>query len=138
MTVKEHEPVSTDRPSMFRTAVEAAAGALPDAPAATVEQVALAVLRVALPLHETQHAAAWKAAHERAVHFEWELEQLRAQRSESRRQRNEWVSDMHAAFAAGLESTCPADAEQRRQMSQEWIAARVVERQAVQNGGNTP
>ena len=57
---------------MFRTAVEAAAGVLPDAPTATVEQVALAVLRVALPLHETQHADAWKAAHERAVHFEWE------------------------------------------------------------------
>jgi hypothetical protein len=63
---------------MFRTAVEAAAGALPDAPTATVEQVALAVLRAALPLHETQHADAWKAAHERAVHFEWELEQLRS------------------------------------------------------------
>lgn len=63
---------------MFRTAVEAAAGALPDASTATIEQVALAVLRVALPLHEAQHADAWKAAHERAVHFEWELEQLRA------------------------------------------------------------
>jgi len=60
------------RPSMFQAAVEAAAAALPDAPAATVEQVALAVLRVALPLHETQHAEAWKAAHERAVHFELE------------------------------------------------------------------
>lgn len=58
---------------MFRTAVEAAAAVLPDIPAATVEQVALAVLRVALPLHETQHADAWKAAHERAVHFELEL-----------------------------------------------------------------
>lgn len=57
---------------MFRIAVEAAAGALPDAPVATVEEVALAVLRVALPLHETQHADAWKAAHERAVHFELE------------------------------------------------------------------
>lgn len=57
---------------MFRAAVEAAASALPDAPTATVEQVALAVLRVALPLHETQHADAWKAAHERAVHFELE------------------------------------------------------------------
>jgi len=66
------------RPSMFKAAVDAAAGALPDVPTATVEQVALAVLRVALPLHETQHADAWKAAHERAVHFEWELEQLRA------------------------------------------------------------
>jgi hypothetical protein len=57
---------------MYAVAVEAAAGALPDVPTATVEQVALAVLRVALPLHETQHADAWKAAHERAVHFEWE------------------------------------------------------------------
>lgn len=57
---------------MLREAVEAAAGALPDVPIPTVEQVALAVLRVALPLHETQHADAWKAAHERAVHFEWE------------------------------------------------------------------
>jgi hypothetical protein len=70
------------RPSMFRTAVEAAAGALPDAPTATVEQVALAVLRAALPLHETQHADAWKAAHERAVHFE--LESVKAaERAES-------------------------------------------------------
>lgn len=59
-------------PSMFRAAVEAAAAALPDAPLATAEQVVLAVLRVALPLHETQHADAWKAAHERAVHFELE------------------------------------------------------------------
>jgi hypothetical protein len=67
----------TQHPSMFRAAVEAAAGALPDAPSATVEQVTLAVLRVALPLHETQHANALKAAHERAVHFEWELERLR-------------------------------------------------------------
>jgi hypothetical protein len=64
---------------MFRAAVEAAAAVLPGAPIVTVEQVVLAALRVALPLHETQHADAWKAAHERAVHFEWELEQLRAQ-----------------------------------------------------------
>ncbi|NUQ98323.1 MAG: hypothetical protein HOY79_17825 [Streptomyces sp.] len=69
----EREAAEVRRPSMFRTAVEAAAGVLPDAPAATVERVALAVLRVALPLHETQHADAWKAAHERAVHFELEL-----------------------------------------------------------------
>jgi hypothetical protein len=68
----EREAAEVQRPSMFRTAVEAAAGVLPDVPAATVEQVALAVLRVALPLHETQHADAWKAAHERAVHFELE------------------------------------------------------------------
>lgn len=72
MTVEEREPTSTDRPSMFRAAVEAAASALPDEPIATVEQVALVVLCVALPLHETQHADAWKAAHERAVHFELE------------------------------------------------------------------
>jgi len=68
----EREAAEAQRPSMFQAAVEAAAGALPDVPTATVEQVALAVLRVALPLHETQHADAWKAAHERAVHFELE------------------------------------------------------------------
>lgn len=80
--VEERDPVGMDRPSMFRTAVEAAAGALPDAPIATVEQVALAVLRVTLPLHETQHADAWKTAHERAVHFE--LEAVKAvERAES-------------------------------------------------------
>lgn len=72
-TAAEREAGEAQRPSMFHTAVEAAAGALPDAPTATVEQVALAVLRVALPLHETQHADAWKRAHERAVHFELEL-----------------------------------------------------------------
>lgn len=68
----ERKAAEVQRPSMFRVAVEAAAGVLPDVPIGTVEQVMLAVLRVALPLHETQHAAAWKAAHERAVHFEWE------------------------------------------------------------------
>lgn len=72
---------------MFRIAVEAAAGVLPNASTATVEQVALAVLRVALPLHETQHAAAWKAAHERAVHFEWEAVRAteRAEKAEAGR-----------------------------------------------------
>src|SRR3954469_9290736 len=69
----EREARETQRPSMLREAVKAAVDALPDVPIPAVEQVALAVLRVALPLHETQHAAAWKAAHERAVHFEWEL-----------------------------------------------------------------
>jgi hypothetical protein len=69
-------------PGMFRTAVEAAAGVLPDMPPATVEQVTLAVLRVALPLHETQHADALKAAHERAVHFELEAVKA-AERAES-------------------------------------------------------
>lgn len=67
-----------------------------------------------------------------------ELERLRTERGEFRRQRNEWVSDMHAAFAAGLEVPCPAEVEQRWQLSQGWIAARVAERQAVRNGGNTP
>ena len=66
------DAAGTQRPSMFQAAVEAAAGALPDAPSATVEQVTLAVLRVALPLHETQHANALKAAHERAVRYELE------------------------------------------------------------------
>lgn len=85
MTVEKPKLASTGAPSMFRAAVEAAAAALPDAPMATVEQVALAVLRVALPLHETQHADAWKAAHERAVHFELEAVKAaeRAERAEA-------------------------------------------------------
>src|SRR5216110_2544150 len=69
----EREARETQRPSMLREAVKAAVDALPDVPIPTVEQVALAVLRVALPLHETQHASALKTAHERAVHFELEL-----------------------------------------------------------------
>lgn len=89
MSIERPKPAATGGPSMFRTAVEAAAAALPDAPATTVEQVALAVLRVALPLHETQHADAWKAAHERAVHFELEAVKAteRAERAEAEVQR---------------------------------------------------
>lgn len=66
-----------------------------------------------------------------------ELEQLRSERDEFRCQRNEWVSDMHAAFAAGLETPSPATSEQSWRLSQGWIADRVAERQATPNGGGT-
>lgn len=105
--VPRPKPSPAGGPSMFRTAVEAAAGVLPDASTATVEQVALAVLRVALPLHETQHAAAWKAAHERAVHFEWEAVKAaeRAEKAEAELDRvrsqlgepeTQWGHQVHA------------------------------------------
>lgn len=63
---------------------------------------------------------------------------LQAVVAEYARMRNEWVSDMHAAFAAGLEASRPAEAEQRWQLGQGWIADRVAERQAMRNGGDTP
>lgn len=57
---------------MLEASSNAVAELMPTFPPSLVEKIAVAVLRVALPLHETQHADAWKAAHERAVHFEWE------------------------------------------------------------------
>lgn len=104
------KPASTGGPSMFRAAVEAAAAVLSGAPPATVEQVALAVLRVVLPLHETQHAAALKAAAERAVHFEWELARLRAKLG------TEWG----VRFPDNQIEVCDSEADARDWAGQSW------------------
>lgn len=63
---------NAENPSLYRAAREAAAAALPAAICDWAEPVTLAVLRVALPMHETQHADTLRLAAEAATHFELE------------------------------------------------------------------
>jgi hypothetical protein len=63
---------AVENPSLYQAACEAAAAALPAAVYDWAERVTLAVLRVVLPMHETQHADALRLAAERATHFELE------------------------------------------------------------------
>lgn len=131
---KEGEPVSEnteplcDRISRIAEELENSAGDLRGMPG-------VSRLRAALP--DAVAAAALCHIADLVLEQGVELDELRAERDEFRRQRNEWVSDMHAAFAAGLEAPRPATDEQSWQLSQDWIADRVAERQAVRNGGNT-
>lgn len=116
------QPIA-ENSSLYRAACEAAATALPAAVYDWAERVTLAVLRVALPMHETQHAGALRLAAERATHFE--LEAMR--RAEER--------DAAIVRAEQAEAAL-AEARTELSESQRWFDALVTADKAQQGAAD--